>query len=311
MAVWAQGQTTYTWDGSSSTAWTTAANWTPASVPTATDHVVIPTTSTKPKINGNKTVANFSITGGQLDLNDFTLTVNGSISMTGGIVKNGLILKTSTSALTITGVTVNCELDVASNNFSITSSRFQQEVSITKNDGSADITEGNKWEKSVTFINNAASGNITIASTQPDTFLLHLNIIRTSSNVNLGSATGSGVVVMRGSQQSQLNITASAGVSAKQLTINKPAGAVHLTGDLIISNTLTLTKGIVEMEPGSSVTVNSAAVVNSASKLSYIAGPVLKKGNQAFTFPVGKNGAYRPISITAPTTSTIRFWQNT
>ena len=47
---------TKTWDGSSSTNWNTAANWTPSGVPTASDDVVIPNsngTNANPIISNN------------------------------------------------------------------------------------------------------------------------------------------------------------------------------------------------------------------------------------------------------------------
>jgi len=41
-------------------------------------------------------------------------------------------------------------------------------------------------------------------------------------------------------------------------------------------------------------------VVTNTSNASFVNGPVRKRGNTNFTFPVGKNGTYRPISITSP-----------
>ena len=46
---------------------------------------------------------------------------------------------------------------------------------------------------------------------------------------------------------------------------------------------------------------NGATCIN-ASSTSYVDGFVSKTGNTAFTFPIGNNGFYRPVSISAPLT---------
>ena len=88
-------QTTYTWDGSSSSAWATAANWTPSGTPTATDHVIIVNASNDPVLSANVTVANFTITGGGLDLNGDTITVIKDLKVKGSslVVKVGTKVK--------------------------------------------------------------------------------------------------------------------------------------------------------------------------------------------------------------------------
>ncbi len=40
-AYYASAQTSYTWNGSTSTAWTTAANWTPSGTPGTGDNVTV------------------------------------------------------------------------------------------------------------------------------------------------------------------------------------------------------------------------------------------------------------------------------
>ena len=60
------------WDGSVSTNWNVANNWTPAGVPTASDCVVIPDTANDPIISGT----NFNALGLNLTVdNNATLTV--------------------------------------------------------------------------------------------------------------------------------------------------------------------------------------------------------------------------------------------
>ncbi len=300
-------QTSRTWTGATSTAWNTASNWSPSGVPATIDHVAIPNTTNKPVLSGNVTIANFSITGGQLDLNGDTLTVNGTLSMTGGLVQDGLVKKTSTSAITITGVTVECELQLHGQVIGISGSRFKEQAHITKTGGANSVFGNNIWE-AATWIRNEAPGNsITLGYPQPDTFLLDLHLSNPGRGFDLGSTGGSGAVVLAGSGLQQFSISAEGSVSGRTVTVNKPSGAVHLSGTLTIISLLNLTKGVVRCESGAQVTIINGATASGTSHLSHIEGPVLKKGNQAFTFPVGRNGHYRPISITAPASSTHSF----
>ena len=60
---------------------------------------------------------------------------------------------------------------------------------------------------------------------------------------------------------------------------------------------------------GSSLLIFGAgsSVAGSPGVLSHVQGPVRKIGNTAFTFPVGKNGEYAPIGISAPAGATSAF----
>src|SRR5690606_39736037 len=46
--------------------------------------------------------------------------------------------------------------------------------------------------------------------------------------------------------------------------------------------------------------MNDNAAVTSVSDAAYVHGPVRKIGNDSFTFPIGKDGFYRPASISSP-----------
>ena len=77
---------TITWDGSSSTAWTTAANWSTNTVPGAGDDVIIPNVATDPVISSSVTVASITINnGGVLTVNS---TTNRTITVSGNVVIN-------------------------------------------------------------------------------------------------------------------------------------------------------------------------------------------------------------------------------
>jgi hypothetical protein len=72
------------WTGAASNDWATAANWSPAGVPTSTDFVDIPGTAHDPVLSANATAATLRIRGGNLTINGHTLAVVGDLTVTGG-----------------------------------------------------------------------------------------------------------------------------------------------------------------------------------------------------------------------------------
>gem|GEM_PF-970536 len=96
-------QTTNTWDGSSSTSWNVAANWSLNRVPLASDNVVIPSApANQPLISGTITPVcnNFTVNvGALLTVNGTSsanaqLAVNGTATFNGGLSIGGYISKT-------------------------------------------------------------------------------------------------------------------------------------------------------------------------------------------------------------------------
>ncbi len=73
------GAVTYTWNGSVSTSWNTAANWTPAAgspagVPGAADEALINNCTTCPVLTGPQGVHRLAVNSGKLDVGGFTMT---------------------------------------------------------------------------------------------------------------------------------------------------------------------------------------------------------------------------------------------
>ncbi|MDB4656219.1 T9SS type A sorting domain-containing protein, partial [Flavobacteriales bacterium] len=95
-----------TWDGSSSTDWNTAANWSNNLVPGATDNVVIPNVTNDPVISGAFTINDVELqsapltvaSGGALTLNGI-LTNSGSVNIRSG----GSFLQGASSSITGAG----------------------------------------------------------------------------------------------------------------------------------------------------------------------------------------------------------------
>jgi hypothetical protein len=90
----------YTWNGSVSTDWNTASNWTPAGVPIAIDHILIPDCTNAP-LKNNLTIA----CGGSVTLQaGSNLTLNGILDNNGTLtIENGATL-VQTGSVSNTGV---------------------------------------------------------------------------------------------------------------------------------------------------------------------------------------------------------------
>jgi len=89
--------------------------------------------------------------------------------------------------------------------------------------------------------------------------------------------------------------------------VNKPSGEVLIPDELDVRTSLNMFKGNIRTFGSGQVKLRDNAVVTGASDSSYVQGPVLKVGNDAFTFPVGENGVYRPLAMTAPNTTSAQY----
>lgn len=114
---------------------------------------------------------------------------------------------------------------------------------------------------------------------------------------------GTGRVMFLGN--SLQTISSAATQTFHNLQINNPAGVVFTPGIHRVSGNLNLLNGIATSN--GTLQLLNAAITTSASNASYVVGSVTKFGNQAFTFPIGGNNFYRPVSISAPVLATDNF----
>ncbi|HEX6227824.1 MAG TPA: DUF2341 domain-containing protein, partial [Chryseolinea sp.] len=112
------------------------------------------------------------------------------------------------------------------------------------------------------------------------------------------TATAGSTVVFSGSNANTLSGTSST-TFANVTMNNSNATALTLSTSISINGTFTFTNG--DVFPGANMVIfNDGATATGMSNTSYVSGQVRKIGNEVFTFPVGKNGYYAPISISAP-----------
>ena len=146
-----------------------------------------------------------------------------------------------------------------------------------------------------TYSNSIAAASLTTATSN--------NLDVFGNWVNNGSfIANTGSVTFRGATNT--SITSGTAETFYNLIVNK-SGTATLTIAFItqqISNNITFTNGIVI--PNATLEILSGATATGASNVSYVEGPVKKTGTNSFTYPVGKSGFYRPISISAPSSGT-------
>ncbi|MEP7325413.1 MAG: hypothetical protein ABI836_05640, partial [Gemmatimonadota bacterium] len=93
---------TRTWNGSASTDWSNAANWSPAGVPTAADTVVIGIVSNEPVLTAGSAAQTITISGptASLDLNGHSLGIGGDLLVSNSAV---IVMQNINDQLTVTG----------------------------------------------------------------------------------------------------------------------------------------------------------------------------------------------------------------
>ncbi|MBK9420203.1 MAG: hypothetical protein IPN44_04025 [Flavobacteriales bacterium] len=94
------------------------------------------------------------------------------------------------------------------------------------------------------------------------------------------------------------------------LRVNKPSGDLTLNNPVRVQNNVDFLSGHVFTSAANLLTIVSGATATNMNNASYVNGPVERLGSATLlTFPVGKLGHYRPISLLdmAGTTSATGF----
>lgn len=151
--------------------------------------------------------------------------------------------------------------------------------------------------------------NLTIAK---DFEFYGSNLITNEYNVELlGNLYNTGIfqasnskISFKGNAPQIINSTNS--LTLDSVEVNN-ANGVNITQNntIQINKHLNLVSGI--LSTPNMIIINEKVIVDGNDNNRFIDGKVRKIGNEAFTFPIGKNGIYAPISITAPSLTTDHF----
>lgn len=139
-----------------------------------------------------------------------------------------------------------------------------------------------------------------------------LNVAGNWTNNNSVTATSfnqqSAKVVFDGTSTQQLTLASTAHTEIfYSMEINNSSGGLIINAPVTVTSNLNFIAGKIYTSSVNLISLNNAATATGASNASFISGPVMKTGNQAFTFPVGKNNSYAPLSISSPGVNTDQF----
>lgn len=142
-------------------------------------------------------------------------------------------------------------------------------------------------------------GNLTIAADAQIAFY--------GDVVNNGTLIDSGQAVTMAGDVAQ-KIGGDATITFNNLTLNNTSNTgITLAQDMHTQGTLTFTDGILNTNSSHKLVMDDGATVSGAGNSSFVAGPMRKTGQQSFTFPVGKDSSYAPVTIGAPDLATDQY----
>ena len=84
-------------------------------------------------------------------------------------------------------------------------------------------------------------------------------------------------------------------------------GAKTLNASTIVNNSLTLTSGNINTTSTELLIIDDNATSTAGSSSSFVDGPMMKFGNEAFTFPIGDGTVWARLGISAPTMATTKY----
>lgn len=316
---------TLVWNGSQSTSWNTPENWTPNGSPSLTTNVIIPdgvNTPNDPEFNATSDVLTMSIEAGGIlnaPAGASTFIVRGT---TGAWINKGTFNpaagtvvfdnSSSTDDTTIAGITTF-------NNLTVNTGTTLRSLT------NADIRLAGTFTKSGSFITGAVESTFRYTGTNQTvvtpngTQSAYHNLIITGSgaifpstlNVNGNLTTNAAIdfsgrtIAMTGSDGDIQQIGGTVSPAFNNLTINNTLGSVQLASGATVSNTLTLTSGVLNIG-NFNLTLGANAIAGSFSATTMIAAegtgvvrrPYTSTGS--YLFPIGEltsNPSYSPIAV--------------
>ncbi|MBO9703704.1 MAG: hypothetical protein J7604_26095, partial [Sporocytophaga sp.] len=175
----------------------------------------------------------------------------------------------------------------------------------------SDFTATNEGPQGLGLVNDIYMGNATFI--KKSTGSLNPSYSGTSEfygdviyNVSPGQTPNSfggngGITVFKGEQPQTIKCNYGVlGFGSGGIQINKSNNHVTMNTSLSISSPITFVKGNFITTPDYYFRINNPVNITGASNQSYVEGKVRRVGAGAFTFPIGKNGRYRPVIISDP-----------
>ena len=200
---------------------------------------------------------------------------------------------------------------------------FNDSLYVEKTGSSNDACSGNNRYNANFYFKNSGTGEVILAKDDGDYYTGNATFHTSNTGKIRGCFSGIstfesnlwsiGAKVELNNNNNYLNFTGSGdqhitgtdSVKVKSITINKASGSLYVDTTLVIYDSLLLGLGIIYTN--NPLVLSAGSAVSGASNLSFVDGPVKKIGNTAFVFPVGDEGQWNPIEITAPAQASDAF----
>ncbi len=295
----------FTWTGTTSTAWNIATNWSEGIVPCSGAVVTIPNTANKPALSANTTVGNLTIaSGATLTTTGFTLTLAGTITDNGIITGSGNVISTGTYTTftnqhTYTGTTTVSAGVLQLNRTGGTT--IPATNSVTVSGGTLQIST-NQTLAGFTMSSGGLVIDNLITTTFSGTYSGSGGTLNCLGGIRFTGASktfpGLGVTVNNGLGATYLtNLEVNLSSSTNAITISTSAAYVTVVG------VLTLTNGLITTGAATNF-ITVAGVISGGSSSSYVNGVLgmafVNTTNVKKTFPIGVLGTYTPVEFTYP-----------
>ena len=168
----------------------------------------------------------------------------------------------------------------------------------------------NDFNADITFI-KSNSGDLIPAYNTQSTVSNNVNI-DVNSLFYIGGTNNSWIEFDGTTAQSINNIGAANTIRVRRLMTNNSSADITLNTPIQIINNLNLSNGNIITTATNIIRINNDAVVDAVSDNAYIDGPIVKYGDDAFTFPVGGTDSYGSshyagIGISAPLATSHSF----
>jgi hypothetical protein len=256
-------------------------------------------------------VGGTGFTAGELRLQRFTQF---------GATAQTLVLTGAATLRTGPAATWNGNVTASSPLLFLDGATFNAVNSFTKTGASTDASAGgNVFVGASTFINsgtgvfrlgnagvdefigaatfNQASGTLQPAYNSASNFY---NNVTVDGPAAITFGANNGTIVFAGGAAQNVNKTGAVSPIFRRLTMSKSGNSATLNTDASVTVNGTFTTGVLRTTATNILNFANGATVTGGSNASHIDGPVRKTGTNAFSFPTGDGGFYRPISISAP-----------
>ncbi len=287
------------WTGAGGTAWTTAASWSPAVVPGATDSVFIPAGGTQPIIQAPVSVTHlYTATGSVVTVANFaTVTVSGNLdagSFFGGatavvnLTGNGTLKGTMTASLNLNGGT-----HTLAGALTVSSAMTLNGGSLVMNGQAAVVQNFATFGSSTLTMTNAADAlivaNATFGGGNETGLLTAGNLFVTG---NFTQASGSTSFIAAAAHTTTLN-----GTAAQTVNFANPFPSTF--GAVVFANAAGVTLQT-NMISNGAVTVSAGAV--SGTAIGFTIGGTLNDPGALLAVPsISFTGSTAPVAATTPT----------